>query len=182
MNNDWLADDELVILMKKSDEKAFRMIYGRYWKNLYLIALRKLNSKEAAEEIIQNIFTALWEKRGQTEISNLGNYLMKATRNRIINQIALLETRQRFLNSFQTNDKDNSTQAILASRELNDILQKAIELLPTKTKEIFKLSRFENFTVKEIAETMDLTEKGVEYHITNASKLLRVYLKDFYDF
>jgi RNA polymerase sigma-70 factor (family 1) len=182
MNNDWLSDDELVKLLQKSDEKAFRLIYNRYWKNIYLIALRKLNSREAAEEIIQNIFTALWEKRGQTEILNLGNYLMKATRNRIINQIASSETRQRFLDNFQITDKDNSTQAILASKELNDILQKAIELLPAKTKEIFKQSRFENFTVKEIAATMGLTEKGVEYHITSAIKLLRVYLKNFYDF
>lgn len=179
MNLHLLTDDLLLRLLQASDEHAFRELYQRYWKKLFTTACYKLKSKEAAEEIVQNIFVSLWEKRATLQIENLENYLYIAVKYKVINYVEALMVRQAGQKQLAGNTTDESTEATIMINDLHAAIQQALTQLPAKTREVFTMSRFEKYTVREIAGHMNLTEKAVEYHITQSLKLLRVSLKDY---
>lgn len=176
-----LSDELLTKLLHADDAGAFREIYNRYWKKIYQTALAKTHTQQAAEELVQTIFIAVWENRTTALIEQLESYLMRAMKYKIINYIQSILAKEKHLKVINDNvikeENDSETQVLL--HELNLAIQSAIEKLPAKTKAIFKLSREENRTVKEIAQLMNLSEKAVEYHITQSLKLMRLHLKDF---
>jgi RNA polymerase sigma-70 factor (family 1) len=176
-----LADDVLLKLLKISDELAYKEIYLRYWRKLYYAAVSKTNSKEVAEDILQSVFTDLWDRRERHNIINIAAYLETAVKYQIINYIKAAiskRTQHPGLNELQKTE-ENTADLTLLVRELNTAIDKAISQLPQKTQAIFRLSRFEKQSNKEISRIMDLSEKAVEYHITQSLKLLRFNLKDF---
>lgn len=179
MNLHLLTDDLLLRLLQASDEHAFRELYQRYWKKLFTTACYKLKSKEAAEEIVQNIFVSLWEKRATLQIDSLEDYLYVAVKYKVINYVESLMVRQAGQKLLAGNTADESTEATIMINDLHAAIQKALMQLPAKTREVFTMSRFEKYTVREIARHMNLTEKAVEYHITQSLKLMRVSLKDY---
>lgn len=179
MNLHLLTDDLLIRLLQASDEKAFRVLYQRYWKKLYTTACYKLKNKEAAEEIVQNIFVSLWEKRTTLNIESLDDYLFTAVKYKVINYVESLMVRQASQKQLAGNTTDESTEATIMINDLHAAIQQALLQLPAKTREVFTMSRFEKCSVREIAGHMGLTEKAVEYHITQSLKLLRVSLKDY---
>ena len=77
------------------------------------------------------------------------------------------------------NESNPSTEQITAYRELSQVIEKGISLLPAKTQMVFKMSRIENRSIKEIAKDLNISEKAVEYHITQSLKIMRVHLKDY---
>jgi RNA polymerase sigma-70 factor (family 1) len=175
-----LADDVLLRLLKRSDEKAFEAIFNRYWEKIFLSAYKKLRSKEVAEDLTQNLFAALWVNRNRYQIDHLFRYLSVGIKNRVINHIdaQIVKSMQRpaiYAGSGEENAADQ--KAVL--HDLQVALHEALSHLPEKTRTIFKLSRFEKYPVKEIAQQLGLTEKGVEYHITQSNKILGLHLKEF---
>lgn len=177
-----LADDLLVKLLRTSDEKAFRVIYDRYWKKIYFSVLKKINSREAAEELTQNLFVSLWEKREKAIINHLENYLSVAIKYIIINYIESCISRQNAFNGMTVEVGErakNAAEEKMLFDEVNIAIKRATSLLPIKTREIFKLSRVERHSVREIAQIMNLSEKSVEYHITQSLKMMRLQLKEF---
>jgi RNA polymerase sigma-70 factor (ECF subfamily) len=179
MNFNMLTDEILLRLLKASDEKAFRVLYERYWKRLFTTACYKLKSKEAAEEIVQNIFVSLWEKRAVLQIDNLEDYLYTAVKYKVINYVDALLVRQSFQKQIPGEAVDKSTEATILINDIQHAVHQALNRLPPKTRAIFTLSRFEKYTVNEIARRMNLSEKAVEYHITQSLKMMRITLKDF---
>lgn len=175
-----LTDEMLVKLLKASDEKAFKTIYERYWKSIYLTALKKLRSAHLAEELTQSLFVNIWERREQSSIINISSYLSSAIKYKIINYIESRYSSQGVIDEDMSDlMADNSTEDNILLNDLNLIITNALQQLPVKTREVFKLSRFDHFSVREIAGKMNLSEKAVEYHITQSLKLLRIELKDF---
>ena len=177
-----LLDDEMLVkFLCISDELAFKEIYLRYWKRLYYSVLAKIESKEIAEDIVQGVFTDLWEKRETRSIRVLHAYLDTAVKYRVINYINAVISQKRHLSSFKESQPAEGTQTdlLLLLQEINTGIDKAVNRLPPKTQTIFRLSRFENQSNKEISRIMDLSEKAVEYHIRQSLNSLRYYLKDF---
>ena len=80
-----LCEEILLKLLKADDDKAFKEIYTRYWRQLYKSAYAKTRSHDVAEEIVQNIFVTLWEKRTNSSIEHLESYLQTAVKYRVIN-------------------------------------------------------------------------------------------------
>jgi RNA polymerase sigma factor (sigma-70 family) len=180
MSYQLLADDLLVRLLSTSDEKAFRVIYERYWEKIYFSVLKKINSREAAEELTQNLFVSLWEKREKATIKHLENYLSVAIKYIVINYIESCIARQNALVGIAGGDlADNTAEEKLLFDEVDAAIKRATSLLPPKTREIFKLSRLDRHSVREIAQIMNLSEKAVEYHITQSLKMMRLQLKEF---
>jgi RNA polymerase sigma-70 factor (ECF subfamily) len=165
-----LADDVLLKLLKISDELAYKEIYLRYWRRLFYSAANKTNSKEVAEDIVQSVFADLWDRRQVHNINNIAAYLETAVKYQIINYIKTAISKRAQHTGFTELQKPE---------ELNAAIDKAISQLPQKTQTIFRLSRFEKHTNKDISRIMDLSEKAVEYHITQSLKSLRFFLKDF---
>lgn len=179
MNLHLLTDDILLRLLKASDEKAFRVLYERYWKRLFAVACYKLKNREAAEEIVQNIFVSLWEKRAGLQIEKLEEYLFTAVKYKVINYVESLLVRQAGQKQMTGANTDASTEDTIIINDLHNAIQQALSCLPPKTREVFTLSRFEKYSVKDIAQHLNLTEKAVEYHITRSLKQMRISLKDF---
>lgn len=176
-----LTDEMLLRFLKISDELAFKEIYLRYWKGLYYSALNKINSKEVAEDIVQTVFIDIWEKRQLHSIQNLSAYLDTAVKYRVINYIKSAISKRAALSTVSEKQKteENNTELVMLVQELNAAIDNAISQLPQKTQTVFRLSRFEQHSNKEISHIMDLSEKAVEYHITQSLKCLRWYLRDF---
>ncbi|WP_025761223.1 RNA polymerase sigma factor [Dyadobacter tibetensis] len=176
-----LSDELLVKLLRVDDSDAFNEIYKRYWKILYQSARKKIASEDVVEEILQNVFLKIWEKRDIQKIDDLGAYLYTATKYQVMNYYRT----QFFLEKFEpvsqngTELLDDSTQQDIHLMEISHIFEQVLSLLPQKTSQVFALSRQELKTTREIAQILNIPERTVEYHITQSLKQLRISLKDF---
>jgi RNA polymerase sigma-70 factor (family 1) len=145
--------------------------------------LQKLRSKEAAEEITQNIFISLWERRHTVAIENLEAYLMVSITYQTLNYIESKLTRDKFALSlppqYNETSGENSVENTVFLQDLMAALETALDSLPEKTQAVYRMSRFENLSGRDIAERMGLSEKSVEYHISQSLRFLRTQLKDF---
>ncbi|MCS6968172.1 MAG: RNA polymerase sigma-70 factor [Cytophagales bacterium] len=172
-----LSDEELLQKLAAHDAKAFEAIYTRYARRLFAVAVRKV-ALETAQEIVQEVFVRLWQNRTQP-VGNLAAYLLAAVRYGLINHFRHEWIKERF--SLQ-NHQQNSQYCQTNECFLNEIMQsveQALSQLPAKTQLVFRMSRFEGFSNKEIAQQLAISEKAVEYHITQSLKVLRQYLKPF---
>lgn len=168
----------LLSLMKKGDERAFKAIYDRFWQKLLALAIYKTGSREKAQDIVQDLFVNLWERRENIEVQNLENYLFSAIKYKIIDQIKLLLKEKIFI-SIENIEVETGIEDLLTISDLEAIIEDSINSLPEKTAQIFKQSRFEGKSINEIAQTNELTAKAVEYHITKALKVFKENLKDY---
>src|SRR5688572_11233221 len=176
-----LADEVLLKLLRINDELAFKELYKRHWQQLFYSVLNKIDSKEVAEDIVQTVFTDLWYRRELLSIDNIAAYLQASVRNRVINYIRFAISNKVHLSNFTERQKQGQDDADvhLLVQELNVAIDRAIRQMPEKTQTVFRLSRFERQSNKEISRIMNLSEKAVEYHIKQSLKTLRIYLKDF---
>jgi RNA polymerase sigma-70 factor (ECF subfamily) len=176
-----LADNVLLKLLKISDELAYKELYLRYWKQLYRTSVSKTNSKEVAEDIVQSVFADLWDRREHHTIIHISAYLETAVKYQVINYIrAAISKRAQYTGYGELQKTEENTADLpLLVQELSVAIEKAISQLPQKTQTIFRLSRFEKQSNKDISRIMDLSEKAVEYHITQSLKSLRFFLRDF---
>lgn len=171
-----LSDIELIQLLKKSENAAFTEIYNRYGESLAGFAGAKLYHLEDAHDILHDMFVKLWEDRHTLVISvNLKSYLFSAIRYRIIDKIRRNVTREDYastLHALNTDDNYGIDKEIEA-KELQEAIEKSLDNLPFRTKQIFHLSRNEHHTVLEIAKMLNLSEQTVKNQLTTALKHLR---------
>lgn len=176
LQQNFISDHELLGMIKENNALAFEALYRRYWKKLYVTALNKTQDTDVAEEITQEIFVDLWERRNSLNVSNISAYLNAAVRFKVISAYKeQLKTQIEYLDI-----PDNSAHNSLAVEDFEKSLANAVALLPEKTREIFCMSRLESKTVKEISSILDTPERTVEYHITQSLRFLRLHLQDYF--
>jgi RNA polymerase sigma-70 factor (family 1) len=175
------SDQHLVEALNKGSEKAFDALFNRYWYKAYQAAYGKVKSKEIAEEIVQDIFMSLWDKRGTLTITNFSNYVKAAIKYQAVDFIRSKLVQQKYWNYYKAYipQTDNSTEKKVAFNELMDTIEEGMVKIPEKSLRIFYLNRLEGKSVKEIANTLRLSEKAIEYHLTKSLKELKLHLKDF---
>ena len=173
-------DQRLLEDLCNGSKDAFEQIFKRYWHPLYVIAKSKVSHDEA-EEIIQTIFSALWEKRASLAITHLSFYLQTAVRNSVINLIRSRVTQQKYWDYYKTfiPVQQAITENEVEFDDLNEAVEEAVNHLPEKSKKVFRLSRFEGRSIAEIAKLLHVSEKAIEYHLTKSLRDLRLHLKDF---
>jgi RNA polymerase sigma-70 factor (ECF subfamily) len=174
------SDLELLSRVREGDESAFEAIYKRYYPLLYIHACKLLKGSEEAEDCVQEVFSSLWQRAGQLEISvSLSSYLYTSIRNRVLNRIEHHRVRTAYLVSLQRFMKEGTSVADeeLRLRELTALIEKEIAALPEKMREVFELSRREELSHKEIAEKLNISDKTVKKQVNNALKILRNRLK-----
>lgn len=176
-----LSDEQLLLELRGPKAAlAFRALYERFAKKLYKLAYQKTASTEIAEEIVQEVFVGLWEKRENLLIGNVENYLLSAVRYQVINHLRTVIAQRKFVEpQEQTQVLTQEAELPLTVEDLQNALEKSLEVLPEKTRQVFRMSRNEYLSHREIAQRLDLTEKSVEYHITQALRHLRTHLRDF---
>lgn len=181
-DNSKFTDQELATLLREGNEAAFTEIYHRYKRLLYIHAYQRLRNEQEVDDIIHELFTALWDKRESLVFkTNLAGYLYTSVRNRIIDFISHKEIETRYIASLQNfiDRGENFTDFLLRERQLNLLIEKEIALLPPRMREVFELSRGRGYSHKEIAARLEISEKTVKSQINNALKILRVKLGIF---
>lgn len=174
------SEEDLIEGLRAGDRDAFTIIYKEYWYRMFTVAHRKLQNRELAEELIQDIFTRLWKERETIKITQLDYYLFSAVRYEVIDHIRAVGRQNTYIQYYQafSTFEDLNTENTVALNDLMGMIDKGLEILPEKSREIFQLSRMQNWPVAKIAQHMELSEKAVEYHLTKATKSIRIYLKE----
>lgn len=170
-------DAALVQALAQDEEAAFAAIYDRYWDALHAHACRKLGCPHEAEEVVQDVFVALWHKRREAVIQQLSPYLFAALKYRIIDCIRAQAVRR--AHATLPPAPDRGTEETMAVTDLTAALAASVGRLPDHAREVFRLSRLEYRTVPEIAAQLRVSPKTVEYHLARALKLLRTGLREF---
>ncbi|MGV3602486.1 MAG: RNA polymerase sigma-70 factor [Dyadobacter fermentans] len=182
MNLKSLSDQHLVDAMRHDDGMAFREIYQRYWKKMYLLALRKVDDREAVESIVQDVFLRLWERRDLLQIDNLEAYLITSVKYSCINHFKSAMVREKYMAHAFAGYSDSicSTEEQLNASELMRNIEERLSHFPEKAQTIFRLHRLENQSTREIATQIQMPQRTVEHHLSLVVKALRVYLKDYF--
>ncbi|SKA37651.1 RNA polymerase sigma-70 factor, ECF subfamily [Chitinophaga eiseniae] len=167
------SDIALLARMRADDETAFAKLYQRYWEDCYRVACKMIYLEDVAQDVVQEVFFKVWERRHEQEITAVKPYLLQATRNRVLNAIRDRKTDQRFFDRLAevTIDLLQENHALL--RENEQLLNLLIDTLPDDCRETFRLSRQQHLTYKEIALQLQVSEKTVEKRISKSMQLFR---------
>ncbi|SEO77891.1 RNA polymerase sigma factor [Mucilaginibacter sp. OK283] len=175
-----LPDDKLVTLLQQGNEQALKEIFTRYNKLLYSYAYKKLEDQEEAKDIVQDLFIRLWSNRESFLLkTSLPSYLFRAVRNRALDIFAHKKIKSDYVASFQEfiDLPQSTTDYLVREKDISALIDREIQSLPPKMREIFILSRKENYSHKEIAKKIGISEETVTKQIKRALKILRLRLK-----
>lgn len=175
-------DDQFLFeQIKESDEKAFQALFRAYYPFLCQYATQLLKEPSAAEEIVQELFVRLWEKRKETSIEiSVKNYLVRAVKNSCLNHIRHFKIKSDYIQNIQSEKILYADEEYDAQEELIKKIEESIASLPEKRREIFRLSRQEGLKYKEIAAKLNVSVKTVETQMGIALKSLRQKLRDYF--
>lgn len=161
---------------------VFDFIFHYYYSGLCAYCERFTGSPEVAEDLVQELFVTLWLKCEQIQItSSLKNYLFTSVKNRSFDYLKHEQRKTRKLNRFAQEKElpENLSSLWFAEAELQAVVEKSLEKLPPRCREIFELSRFQGLKNQEIADKLGLSKRTVELQVSNALKQLRTDLKDY---
>lgn len=145
------------------------------------MAYPRVRSEEVTAEIVQDLFISLWDKRASQSIKHLPSYLYTAVKNKALNYMEAQVVRKNYWDYCRKFflDRDNATENTVEFDELMEAIETGMQHLPEKSQKVFRLNRLEGRSIPEIADTLNLSEKAIQYHLTLSLKKLRVHLKDF---
>jgi len=171
---DKYSDDILATLLREGDRNVFTEIYNRYWNKLYFIAYRHLKETYAAEEIVQNVFFSLWQKRETLEIQGLSAYLAAMTRYAVYKYLAKEKRKQEVEKQGSSNlNRIESPHDAIDHHAVMELVQKLTNVLPEKCRLVFIHNKLLDKPLDEVANAMDISIKTAEAHITKALKIVR---------
>lgn len=155
------SDQELVLLMKKSDESAFTELYNRYSPQLFVSAYNKLKDDQQAREVVHDVFLNVWKNKNVTDISNIQSYLKRAVRLRIINAVVRTKTPAFFELLDSLIYSPFVADHLVLKKDLVHLLESWIDTFPEKTRRIFIKHYFEELSHLEIANELEISSKTV---------------------
>jgi RNA polymerase sigma-70 factor (ECF subfamily) len=173
------ADEELIGLLKAGRRAVFDEIYRRYWEKLYHYAFHNTQSKDLAFEMVHDIFVTFWTRRESLVLeTSLSGYLFAAVRYQIIAWIRASRQEAAYAKDYSLFRavEDNSTEDALHLQDLEQAIEQSLSQLPPRCQEIFRLSRREYKSVREIALELNISHRTVENQLTHALRHLRVSL------
>jgi RNA polymerase sigma-70 factor (family 1) len=176
-----LTDEELVVLITKDNAQAFRLLYNRYWKRMLAKAYTQLQSYTLAEEVVQDAFINFWKRRHKIELKyRFHTYIASVVKYEVMAQLAKKNRQHLYIDDLSIPAiQDHSTQNWLDFDELKSQIDGLIHTLPSKCQLVFKLSREQGLSDKQISENLEISRKTVEAHISKALKTLRLSINNF---
>lgn len=172
-------DPELLLSIKSGDHKAFKSFFDKHHAFLFHFLLKKGMSEQQAEDLVQQSFVLIWEKRSNIDPQkSLRAYLFRIAYTRMLN---VIRDHSKFDDNVETIQKESSESAdfILQNQELGQAIETAIQSMPEKRQTVFRLCFIQEFTYKDAAEVLDVSVKTVENHMGLALKELRGKLEGF---
>ncbi len=169
--------------LKEGDTEAFRLIYSQYWDSLHATAYNFTFDRDQSSDLVQDVFVDLWINREKIDLDRSPKaYLKTILKYKVISYLRHLSVsrKEAFLlqvkNELYQEGVSDSTRETIVFHDLGTWLDVHLGQLPEKSRRIFELSRFENYTNQEIATHLDISVKTVEYHISKALALLKPQL------
>ncbi|KIO78290.1 RNA polymerase sigma 70 [Pedobacter lusitanus] len=172
-----LTDNELTNLLKEGNSYAYTEIFERYSEVLLRHAYRFLSVHDEANDVVQDVFLLLWVKKEDIVFqTSLSAYLYASVRNRIFDMISHQKVVSRYIESVSNfMDQDYSvTDYQVREKMLAVLIEKEIQALPEKMRQIFLLSRKEELSYKEIAEQLNITDQTARQQVYNAVRKLKL--------
>lgn len=160
----------------------FRCIYDLYWKKVYAYCLYHTADAQIAEETLQDIFYSVWERRETLDQDMpIERYLVKAARNKVVDHFRKRAIHQKHAENIlqNTRNSEHTTENTLAFEELSEHVTQLVERLPAQCQKVYRLSREEGMNNRQIASTLVISEKTVEFHLTKALAFLRTNLNGY---
>lgn len=175
------SEEELLKALKDGDEEAFLKIYEAYWHQVFHIAYKRLRNKDIAEELTQDLFLKLWDRRQDLRPQKLASYLFVSIKNSVIDHIHSRLVADKYLDYYKAFNEGScqTTQDSIEFDDLSRTIEAGLSQLPPKTRDVFKLSRLNNWGHDKIARHLHLSEKTVGYHLTKSLKFMRSYLREY---
>nr|WP_299498322.1 RNA polymerase sigma-70 factor [Mucilaginibacter sp.] len=177
-------EESVLACLKEGDISAFEQIYQLNWSILYSYAYNILRNKMICEEIVQETFLSLWNKREDLSITNsLKAYLLSAVKFQVLNYIRSEGVKRKYAASyilFERSLYDNSNEENMHLVDLEDLIESEVSKLSDKCQQVYRLSRNEHQSIKNIADLLNISHKTVENHLTKALKQLRSTLSGFF--
>lgn len=173
------SDVELCILLQKGEQRAMQEIVLRYWEPLYQISARTLEDLAACEDLVQNIFIKIWEGRESLNFTHsLKAYLFASVRYEVYRQVKLKLRMEDQLTPYynQSRIERFNPQNKLEYDELMENVEKLVNELPERCRQIYQLSRNKQLSHKEISFKLGVTTKTVENQLTIALRKIRLGL------
>ena len=174
-------ENNIVRKLLKGDVKAFDEIFQLYNKKIYSFSLRHLKNKEEAEGVVQEVFMKLWKNRAKLKVkADFQAYLFTITFNIIKNRFRKLDREQRHLEAYALTlkTKEHLSNAEAEYDHLKGMLDKFVEQLPPRQKEILLLNKEGGLTVEEIAQKLNISKRTVENHLFRAKSFLKKIITD----
>jgi len=182
-----LVSKEIVQKIISGDEPSFESVYRYFYPRLNYFAKQYLLDAEASKNIVQDVFTELWDKRNTLQNdTNLNAWLFTVTKNKSLKAISQLKSRQNYNNYIKSRELDINYKSLsdfdtsnFIFEELQTQIESALGKLSPACRKIFEMSRFEDKKNREIAEELNLSIKTIEAHISKALRSLKTDLKDY---
>lgn len=171
--------DELFVLrkIKEGDIKTFEYVFRLYYSPLCLYAFGITGRKDAAEEIVQDLFYTLWKERCSLQVlRSVKSYLYGAVRNQSLQYCEHSSVRERYRQHVLAENEtmtEPSPEEQLENKELEEVINRTLRKLPDRRRQIFRMYRLEGLKYKEIAEKLSLSVKTIEAEMTKTYQALR---------
>lgn len=171
----------LISELNSQNKVVFDFIFNYYYSGLCAYARRWVAAPEVAEDLVQDFFVKLWIDSPNLNItSSLRSYLFTAVKNRSVNYLKHARVKEQYgaQTMWEARDQEHAGWEF-SEPELMEMIEKGLEKLPPRCREIFVMSRFEGQDNAKIAENLGIAKRTVELQISNALRALRVELKDY---
>ena len=167
----------------ESDEQAFKSLFERYYAALCLFAKRYIEELTVREDIVQEVFVGLWERRQGLDVNvSAENYLLTCVKNRCLNYLRHQEVRQAYAEQVANcplYELDQSDEQLYDLQELEQLLADALERLPMEYRVAFEMNRLEGHSLEEVAARLGVSVRTIERYRDKALAILQKELKDY---
>ncbi|MBW8683596.1 RNA polymerase sigma factor [Chitinophaga rhizophila] len=178
-----LRDNEdnlsLFAAAREGDTAAFKVLYQRYWKKLYVSACKRVDA-DSAKDIVQEVMLTLWRRKSEITVDSeedLSRYLHSALRYRVISWYAFSNTTVQ-IPEWYDQPVQSSFESSFDLRQLKDLIDGEVDRMPDRMQQIYQLSREEDLSVTDIATQLNLSEQTVRNQLSLAMKRLRELLRN----
>lgn len=180
--NENTTEEILIRHIRAGSEEAFKKVFLRYYKRLTLFARRYVRTTDVAEDLVQEVFTRIWEKRGKWCPGNsLKVHLYQMVKHRALDYLKHKKVEDKYDESWM--DQKETPSIVFSENEEKEqfrrLVHNAIDELPAQARTVYKLHRFDGLTYKEIAQVLDISVKTVESQMTRSLKKLRERLSPY---
>ncbi|QRR01216.1 RNA polymerase sigma factor [Dyadobacter sandarakinus] len=172
-------EEDLAVLISNGSEDAFQQLYYTYFQRIYNYALRFIKAGELAEDIAQEVFIKIWERRDAlAQVQHLKSYLYKTCKNMALNMLAKAarDTRLREQIIAAATTFHDDTEAGARQQEYENCLKEAITALPPRRRQIYELVKLEGKSYEEVAAELHISPGTVNDHIVKATRSVREFL------